>query len=863
MVGNADYLSLGGNFTCPKCQKKSRLSKLPEEPGLYKITCFYCKHQILHKIDAPEEEPVLQTAAALAKEEETPNPTVNIFPVQEETKEAVRLDEEILIENDDSGPASILKTKDVEKPFFEVKKIQVPLPPPKEAPPAGVEETIRMPSLWDEFLYYIPPFLKNRFLMLTVMFLLSLSLLILLPLKAGYDEAKLELDSLLKELGKNKPSRILDRDGNKVSEIYQKKTGSMKLAEYPELLRNIILTVEDRSFYKHGGIDFAAIIRAGYKNLIHMRYIQGASTITQQLARILINDRRKSFFRKFREAMVAAALESRLSKDEILEAYLNQVYLGHGAFGIENASNYYFSKKPSELDPMEMILIASLTSAPNKYSPFKFPSHSLSRIKTITNTLAEQKIISEDYREKVVVFFNSLKQPASSTVFGSRYDMAPFVTEHVREILKAAEPNINIYDVGGYTVETTLESNAQELVPALVKEHLESLRKRKIVQQVKVRDLNSKAEKKVLELQAAVIGLDPQTGGVLFMHGGGEEFHSGNQFNRAIQMRRQTGSAIKPIIYSAAVDLGLIYPSMIMLDQPLVIRGGNGKSFWSPDNFGDVYEGEISVRDALAKSKNTIAVQIGERLGLANLEKYFAKYFFPDETERGKRYRSDLTVSLGSLEISPLEMASAFSAFANDGNVRRPFLIRKITDSDGKEIFNSEKNDEFNLKVPPERKVIESDTADIMVSMMRGSANASGVRSTGYTGELAGKTGTTNDHVDTWFAGVKPRLSMAVWIGYDDATYGMGRQGMGATFAAPLWGKIGQELSKRKLVPEEKFQFSRKAQWASVCRESGLPAGDDCTDKRQDLFTKTSKPASVCRFHSRTDDKELLKKLFQ
>ncbi|HNH10271.1 MAG TPA: transglycosylase domain-containing protein, partial [Leptospiraceae bacterium] len=229
---------------------------------------------------------MLETAAvSLAKEEEKPNPSVNIFPVQEETKEAIRLEEEI--PNEDSAkseelnPTAILKSKDVEKPFFEVKKIQVPIPPPKEAPPAGLEETIRMPSLWDEFLYYIPPFLKNRFLMLTAMTLLSLSLLIILPLKAGYDEAKLELDSLLKELGKNKPSRILDREGNKVSEIYQKKTGSMKLTEYPELLRKIILTVEDRSFYRHSGIDLASIVRAGYKNLIHLRYIQGASTITQ------------------------------------------------------------------------------------------------------------------------------------------------------------------------------------------------------------------------------------------------------------------------------------------------------------------------------------------------------------------------------------------------------------------------------------------------------------------------------------------------------------------------------------------------------------------------------------------------------
>jgi penicillin-binding protein 1A len=820
----------GGHFICPKCESKSKLSRLPSAVGIYKITCYKCKHQTLYKVEPPEtkeavpiDSSILQVPVIPPVMEEVPIPETP--PVIEERP----------------------KNSDGRVPLFEIKKVTI------EDKPSNPPES----SFWE----YLPPFFRNKFLLISLLLFFLLLVLGGIPLIGFYNETKLELNELLLELGKNKTSKILDRNGEIVSEIFQKKTSSLSLEEYPPKLIDIILAVEDRDFYSHSGIDYFALLRAVYKNLESMNYSQGASTVTQQLARILIKDRRKSIKRKFREAMVAFALESKLSKDKILEAYMNQVYLGHGAFGFEIGANYYFEKSPKELGVMEMALLASLASNPNKYSPFKNRKLSKKRVKIILRSLINKKIISDSYLSQLEPFFEKLQTPAFNTVFGSRYDAAPYVTEHIREVLKSVDPNVNIYDVGGYTIETTLSKDVQGWLPEMVKEHLTQVKNAKRVRKVKIRS-TSKIQPEQIELQAAVIGLDPQTGAVLFMQGGGENFHSGNQFNRALQMKRQTGSAIKPVLYSAGIDMGLIYPSTRMMDAPIVFRGSRGNVIWSPDNFGQVYEGEITVRDALAKSKNTIAVQIGEQLGITNIEKYYSKYFFVDPAEKQKRFRADLSITLGSLEISPLEMASAFSNFANDGVIRRPYLVTKITDSKGKVVYRYRDRDEFNLKVPEERRVIQPDSAEVMVSIMKGSANAGGVRAGGYAGELIGKTGTTNDHVDAWFVGTKPRLSMAVWVGYDESSYGMGPGAMGASIAGPLWGKITKRLVTEKVIPEDKFQFSKRASWASICRESGHLMGPACTNVGTEIFPKDRKPP-VCKITHGYQEKEILKNLFE
>ncbi|MBK8395344.1 MAG: transglycosylase domain-containing protein [Leptospiraceae bacterium] len=825
-----------GSFFCESCHSKSKLSTLPNQPGTYKITCYKCKHETLVRVEEEDSNRgiILQPVDA----EEKPEPETEKKKEVGLTKEEMERYESIFLQD-----TQIISVGDaVSKPFIEINKIQIPKFKENENWFTKLKSKLFHSESTNPFLNLAR---KYRYFLSAVV-ILMLILSIYIPIKISYEEVKAEVDELLVELNRHKPSKILDRNGVLVSEIFQKKTGSMKLQDYPSKLIKIILSVEDQNFYKHGGIDYIALIRATYKNIINMRYTQGASTITQQLARILIKDRRKSIQRKFREALVAIALESKLSKDQILEAYLNQVYLGHGAFGFDNGAKYYFNKEPNKLKTMEMILLSSLASAPNRYSPFKNRELSENRVRVIVNTLEAKDVISERFQNKINKFYETLETPSYMTVFGSRYDKAPFVTEHIREFLKSIDPNINIYDIGGYTVETTLIQEIQETIADDVSEHLLNLKTKGKVKRVKIKTAPDKLDVSD-ELQAAVIGLDPSTGAVLFMHGGGEQFNSKNQFNRAVQMRRQTGSSIKPILYASAIDSGMFTAASVLLDAPIMFSSMNGKDTWTPDNFGSTYEGEMSLRDALAKSKNTIAVQIGERMGLANLEKYYSAFFFPDPNEKTKRYRNDLSVTLGSLEISPLEMATVFGNFSNDGIIKRPYLISRVLNQEGKEIYNYLEKDEFQLKIPEERRVISPESAEVMVSLMKGSANASGIRKFGYSGEIAGKTGTTNDHIDAWFVGTKPKLSMAIWVGYDDASYGMGRGGLGAEFAVPLWAKIGKRIQDQKVIPEEKFTFSKRANRISICKETGLMANDRCPEKISELFTKDGRPNGTCK----------------
>jgi len=824
-----------GSFFCESCHSKSKLSTLPNRPGTYKITCYKCKHETLVRVEEENsnQEFILEPEA---KAENTPKVDTNKELTEEEYKkyESIFLQDTQFISVGDA----------VNKPLLEINKVTLPKIKKQETWFEKFLQKFQLPEKTDSNRYL--QFAKKYRYFLAAALLILISISIIIPIRSSYIEVKSEVDELLVELNRHKPSKILDRNGVLVSEIFQKKTGTLKLSDYPPKLIKIILSVEDQNFYKHGGIDYFALLRATYKNIINMGYIQGASTITQQLARILIKDRRKSIGRKFREAMVAIALESKLSKDQILEAYLNQVYLGHGAFGIENGAKYYFNKTPDKLKTMEMILLSSLASAPNRYSPFKNRELSEGRVRVIVNTLEARNIISERFQNKINKFYETLETPASMTVFGSRYDKAPFVTEHIREFLKSLDPNINIYDIGGYTIETTLIQEIQEVLSDEVALHLNQMKEKGKIKRVKIKNTPDNTDVSD-ELQAAVVAVDPSTGAVLFMHGGGEQFNSKNQFNRAVQMRRQTGSSIKPILYASAIDSGIFNAASILLDAPIMFSSPDGKGTWTPDNFGSAYEGEMNLRDALAKSKNTIAVQIGERMGLPNLEKYYSSFFFPDPNEKSKRYRNDLSVTLGSLEISPIEMAAVYGNFSNDGIIKRPYLITRILNQEGKEIYKHFDRDEFQLKIPEERRVIAPDTAEVMVSLMKGSANASGIRKYGYSGEIAGKTGTTNDNIDAWFVGTRPRLSMAIWMGYDDASYGMGKSGMGAELAAPLWARIAKKIKDLNVIPEEKFAFSKHATRQVVCRESGLYASDICPDRVSELFTKEGKPNGTCR----------------
>lgn len=708
-----------------------------------------------------------------------------------------------------------------------------------------------------------------------ILAVLLTTITILTYLGVGILRTKAELDVVLAGLSKGKPTKILDRNGQVVSEIFQKRVSTLKLSDYPENLVIALLNVEDRGFYSHGGIDFMALVRATIQNTIHLRYKQGASTITQQLARIILDDRRKSLGRKWKELELALALESALKKDEILEYYMNHVYLGHGAFGFGEAVKFYFQKNPRELTNTEAILLATLPSAPNRNSPLKNPEFSRSRLEYILEAFRNRGVIKDIPHDEIThIYTDFLTRSPNETVFGNRQDSAPYVTEHVRSLLKSLGQGEDIYDEGGFIVETTIVKEVQEAVGSLVFNHLQKIQKsgqvRKTllnpqrIQQSRevvamksllresglVLELTSASEYSetgsygTTELQGAVVAIDPATGEILFMHGG-SRFQSYNQFNRAIQMRRQTGSSIKPILYASAINSGKITTGDKILDAPLIYRGVQGMPNWMPDNLGKTYEGEISPRRALTQSKNTAAVQIAEKLGYASLEQYFTDFFFPDSQEKNRRFRNDLSLALGSLELSPLEMASAFSSFLNEGKILRPYLVKRILSPNGKVIYERTDRDEFDLKVPQERSVIKPDTAEVMLSLLKDSGKASGVYRSGYKGIVAGKTGTTNDYKDAWFLGLRPGISLAIWIGYDDHRFGMGSGGLGGSLAAPLWGDIMRTADAGKHIKSEAFPKPVFAVAGRACHQGKSPCSD-CPGPDMEWFTQDNPSPDSC-----------------
>ena len=650
-----------------------------------------------------------------------------------------------------------------------------------------------------------------------------------------------------------RPNRILDRNGKLLSELFSRKTGNLRFKDIPDSLKNKLVFVEDGHFYGHSGVHWPSVVRAMLRNVASMGYSQGASTITQQLARILLGSREKVLLRKLREAALARYLESNFGKEDILTAYMNHVYLGHGSVGMDTAARFYFDKGLKELGFVEELALVCLPSAPERYSPLKHPDRLGRKMDLVYERMAADghPVISADKyaREKRKLLRGLNKSPAA-TVFGNRVERAPYVSEFVRERL--AEILGEDYEFSAaLTIETTIDGRLQDAAMNESRKYIQSIAKdyrpvrmedgkvvrrdslsKSIMDEYMVSALGPALFGHLPErldnnrLQTASVGIEPRTGEVLFMQGG-TEFRSGNQLNRALSMRRQTGSAVKPVVYSAAIESGVLTAASPMDDTPIYMpvqkRKPDDREYWLPGNISGVYEGAVSVRRAIVRSKNIPAIRAAQLLGMARLSNQFRKFYFPRRSEFDRRFRYDDTVAIGSLEMSPLEMAVAFGAFGNNGVIRRPFLIRRVLDEEGKVIYTGLDRDEFGLHVPLSRKALPGDTAEVIASIMEDAASYSAARA-GLKGfPVLGKTGTTNEYRDTWFVGLVPGVSMALWVGYDNPAFSMYR-GTGSSVAAPLWMRIVKKGANAK----GDFEFSPNAVKAEVCKQSGklpLPLG--------------------------------------
>ncbi|WP_449539356.1 transglycosylase domain-containing protein [Ferdinandcohnia sp. Marseille-Q9671] len=537
-----------------------------------------------------------------------------------------------------------------------------------------------------------------------------------------------------KKLVMNSATELVDEEGQFITKLYFENRDIVSIKDIPEYVQQAFIAVEDTRFYKHHGIDLQAIGRAIYKDIIAGGKVEGGSTITQQLAKNVFLTNEKTFLRKTKEVIIAINLEEKYSKQELLEMYLNQIYFGHGTYGIQSASNYYFNKNASELTVEEGALLAAIPKAPSTYSPILHPEKSKQRRDLVISLMEKKGFLQPEEAVRV--------QGKTLSLQVKEVEKDPALQTYIDMVFEEAKTRYNLSNEellrGGYTITVPL--------------HLEI--QRTAYEQFKNRDNFPGVDDQV---EGAFVLLDNDTGGVLASIGGRHYVSRG--LNRVL-IKRQPGSTIKPLaVYGPALDENQFEPYSLLVDKKM------SYGEYEPSNLSGIYKGKISMYDALVESANAPAVWMLDRLGIDTAKEYLTKtgITIPDQ---------GLSIALGGLQegISPIAMAKAYRAFARDGKVIEPHVISKIKDRNGKVIGEASIH---------ETEAFSKQTAWYMTRMLEGVIdNGTGKVGT-YTGALAGKTGTTNlpgvDNgiKDAWFVGFTPSVVGALWMGYDstDSTH--------------------------------------------------------------------------------------------
>ena len=663
------------------------------------------------------------------------------------------------------------------------------------------------------------------------------------------------------------PLRIYTAEGVLIGEFGEERRAVVSIAEVPVQLRNAILSAEDERFYQHPGIDYLGVMRAAYTNLVFGGRRQGASTITMQVARNFFLSSEKTLTRKLYEAMLAFKIEHSLAKDQILELYVNQIYLGQRAYGFAAASQIYFGKALAELNLAETAMLAGLPKAPSLYNPIANPERARQRQHYVLRRMRELGHISATQHDEAAKV--SLRPRREANEYSLH---AEYAAEMVRQSMVERYPD-DVY-TRGFRVYTTLRKADQEaayaatrrgvldydrrqgyrgpeafteipespgeddyeealaehpdsddlqsaiVLSADVKEVQAALRtgeaisisgdglrfaaraldpkaapQRRIRRGAIIRVQREVAAKswqvvQLPEVEAAFVALDPQDGGVRALVGGFDFWR--NKFNHATQAWRQPGSAFKPFIYSASLEKGFT-PATVIADEPVVLEAEQtGSQRWEPKNYDGKFEGPMRMRTALAKSKNMVSIRILDAIGPKYAQEYIQRFGF--DAEKHPPY---LTMALGAGSVTAMQMARAYAAFANGGYLVQPYFILKVVDDRGNAIATADPSraGDENLRV------IDARNAFIMDSMMQDVmryGTAARVARLGRS-DLAGKTGTTNEFVDAWFAGYQPSLVGIAWVGFDQPK-SLGRNQTGGAVALPIW--IGFMEKKLKEIPE-------------------------------------------------------------
>jgi penicillin-binding protein 1A len=745
----------------------------------------------------------------------------------------------------------------------------------------------------------------RRLLLISFSALLVLSLGGAAALIGGYLYISQDLPhiSSLKDYRPAIISTVYDENHRKIAEFFRERRVVVELAEVPPLLVKAFVAAEDSRFYQHQGVDPFSILRAALKNLEAGTIKQGGSTITQQVTRSFLLTPERSYIRKIKEVILSYRIEKDFTKEEILFLYLNQIYLGHGAYGVQAAAENYFGKSVKELSLAECAILAGLPQAPTRYSPFRHPEQARARQVYVLNRMVEEGFISRPQANEALAVKLDIKPRRNIYV-----EEVPFYTEHVRRYVEAKYGADTLY-TQGLQIYTAVNIDLQKAAEQEVNKGLQDLDKRQgyrgplksvppaeieavareqqaeidrtglepgmvvqaVVTQVSdaaksvtvrvgreqgaialadmdwarkpnpdVSHLDAKVRQpstalkagdvilvKVKErpkaarepwrlaleqealVQGALLCIETGTGRVKAMVGGRD--FTENQFNRAIQSRRQPGSSFKPVIYAAALDRKFndprkVYtPATVIIDSAVVFEDRVRDQTWKPKNYRDTFYGPTLLREALAQSRNVVTVKILQDIGVDYAIDYARKLGIASELTR------TLSLALGSSGVSLLELTRGYSVFANQGQLIEPLFTVKIVDRDGNVLEEA---------VPDRRQVIEKDTAFLMTSLLESVVqHGTGQRIKALGRPSAGKTGTTNDMYDAWYIGYTPDMVTGVWVGFDTEAP-LGKAETGASAASPIW--LGFMKRATVGVPIRNFEPSEGIVFAKIDAETGL-----------------------------------------
>lgn len=712
------------------------------------------------------------------------------------------------------------------------------------------------------------------------------------------------------------PTKIYDIKGEVISEFFTEQRALVNYKDLPPHLIEAIISMEDNNFMKHAGIDIIGIFRGTIGNMLLGRRPRGASTLTQQVARgIVLKSRERTITRKLREIWVTFQIEKRLTKEEIVTLYFNQIFFGHSVYGVQAASRFYFNKDVQDLNLAECAMLATLPPSPNTYSPINNPNISMQRHKVVLKRMNDMKFITQAegdiaYKEFWESYTGKIGR-RGTTAYSASMDRAPYVTEYVRRILVERYDEKTLKEEG-LKIYTTIDIEKQEAAQKLLTEALRNynikyeggsldissvydrtlLNKLEMLSlivalpedlaynkfNIAVRDaLNKnvssplallsdmfgmenvndvimevmKADEAELsrQIEGALVSINPKNGYIVSMVGG-SGFTPRNQLNRVTQARRQAGSAFKPFVYAASMDITNYSPSTIVSDAPIGFVFEDGNS-WIPKNYSANFKGDVSLRYALAVSLNIATINVLNYVGVTNAIKYMEPIFKADNDEKKSKrmFNADLTLSLGTGLFTPLELTTGFATIANEGKEVEPILIRYVTDRHDVMIDNFEEDLKKEIEERGGAKQVMSQEvayliSDILSGVLRGGTATSAMYEAKFTRMGAGKTGTSNDWKDAWFVGYTPELATGIWIGFDSFKYSLGNNQVGGRIAAPIWGKYMVEALKT--IKPTWYKKPNNIVNVNICTISGKLPSASCYSIKSELFIRDKIPNEIC-----------------